>query len=175
MSPHSLAPPGARAFLISVAIAVAALGCTGEPPQPREPRTFGAAQGPPCSTPVTTGEPPAWARGGFSPGAEVAHVVGARGEIVALVFGHPLSAPPLPGRSNKIRWVARPDASPATTLGDEPLRIEARLGDGDVTVTREVPGGPGSSVVDLPTPGCWRLRLTWAGHSDSLDIPYGPA
>jgi hypothetical protein len=42
-------------------------------------------------------------------------------------------------------------------------------------VRRIVPGGPGPSLVDLPSPGCWRLTLTWSGRRDSLDLRYLPA
>ena len=39
-------------------------------------------------------------------------------------------------------------------------------------VTRKVSGGPGPSVVNLPSPGCWRLTLSWSGRVDSLDLRY---
>jgi hypothetical protein len=39
-------------------------------------------------------------------------------------------------------------------------------------VTRKVSGGPGPSIVNLPSPGCWRLTLRWSGRADSLDLSY---
>jgi hypothetical protein len=76
----------------------------------------------------------------------------------------PFSAPAAPDRGNKILWITR-DPHP-----DGPLTITAEL-DGAVT-TREVPGGPGPSLVDLPTPGCWRLALAWPDHTDRVTIAY---
>jgi hypothetical protein len=35
-----------------------------------------------------------------------------------------------------------------------------------------VRGGPGPSIVDLPSPGCWALTLRWSGHVDHLDLEY---
>jgi hypothetical protein len=35
-----------------------------------------------------------------------------------------------------------------------------------------VPGGPGPSIIDLPAPGCWTLRLSWSGHTDELRLRY---
>jgi len=39
-------------------------------------------------------------------------------------------------------------------------------------VNRKVSGGPGPSIINLPTPGCWRLRVRWSGRADSLDLRY---
>lgn len=39
-------------------------------------------------------------------------------------------------------------------------------------VTRTVSGGPGSSIIDMPAPGCWNLLLAWSGHTDSMAITY---
>ncbi len=55
--------------------------------------------------------------------------------------------------------------------GGDPLRIEATRDGSPEVVRREVPGGPGPSELDLPAPGCWHLRLTWRGQSDTLDLP----
>jgi hypothetical protein len=47
-------------------------------------------------------------------------------------------------------------------------------------VMRQVTGGPGPSIVDLPAAGCWRLTLTWRQDPgrrqvrDTLDLAYGP-
>ena len=40
------------------------------------------------------------------------------------------------------------------------------------TVTRTVAGGPGPSIINLPTPGCWRLTLRLSGHADHIDLQY---
>ncbi len=91
-------------------------------------------------------------------------VVGERGTILGVLFGQPFSAPAAPDRGNKILWVTR-DPHPAG-----PLTITAAL-DGAVT-TLEVPEGPGPSLVDLPTPGCWRLTLAWPDHTDRVAVAY---
>lgn len=98
------------------------------------------------------------------------HVVGRSGAIVAILFAYPLQAPPPRTHNNKILWVSREPVDSVTSL-----RISAQLIDGTrlgKPVQRTVTGGPGPSIVNLPSPGCWRLSLRWAGHTDSLDLPY---
>jgi hypothetical protein len=86
---------------------------------------------------------------------------------VAAIFGYPLSAIPRPnGPNNKILWVAK------TSFETGDLVIDAKLDGTTVTENRIVPGGPGPSIVDLPQAGCWRLTLTWPGHTDTLDLIY---
>jgi hypothetical protein len=121
-----------------------------------------------CAPALRTDELPEWARAGFSGDMRMPHVLGARGDIVAILFGYPLHHPPLDdGRTNKILWVSRVPVEPADTL-----RIEARLDATGPPVSREVPGGPGPSIVDLPAPGCWRLMLSWSQHTDTMDLAY---
>ena len=130
----------------------------------------GATPGPAtggCAPRVSTGALPDWARSGFSDGATVPHVVGDRGDLVAVLFGHPLHQPPLGHRNNKILWVSRVPVVPG-----DPLTIDARLDATGRSVSRQVPGGPGPSIVDLPQPGCWTLTLTWSGHTDVMDLLY---
>src|SRR4051812_11976360 len=108
-----------------------------------------------CRAEVDRGVLPSWARTGFSdPRPRIAHVLGRSGRIVAILFADPLLAPPARDRANKILWVPR-----VTPQG--PLRFVIRASHGDLTVTRVLPTGPGPSYVDLPEPGCWRLRLRW--------------
>jgi hypothetical protein len=89
---------------------------------------------------------------------------------VAILFGYPLQSPPRAGRNNKILWVARktPNASA--------LRIRAQRMNGTssvgLPVTRKISGGPGPSIMNLPSSGCWRLTLRWSGRIDSLDLRY---
>ena len=109
---------------------------------------------------------PEWARTGFSdPEPRASYVRGDRGDIGAILFAQPLAAPPADDHNNKILW--------ASPYGDgSSLRITATLADGSAPVTREVEGGPGPSIVDLPRPGCWHLTLRWAGRTDTLDLAY---
>ncbi|GLW09870.1 hypothetical protein Misp01_49990 [Microtetraspora sp. NBRC 13810] len=169
-------PGRSRTGVLALAGVLAATGCTGgpatrsaQPPQPSQPPRPAQAAPASCDGAVQRGALPTWARSGFTP-ADVPtdHVVGARGDIVGVVFGNPLHAPATAqGRSNKILWVARPEGPRNTDL-----TIEARLqGTGDA-VTRTVRGGPGPSVVDVPRPGCWTFRLSWDGHVDEVAVPY---
>jgi hypothetical protein len=100
------------------------------------------------------------------PSAPTAGVPATGGDIVGVLFGWPLTAPPSRDRQNKILWVAR------VSEGGDPLRITARLASSDVVARRQVQGGPGPSIIDLPAAGCWRFELTWSGHDDQLWIPY---
>lgn len=129
-----------------------------------------ATPAPACSSTVREDVLPGWARAGFSDASPsgVPYVLGARGTIVGVLFGHPLTAPaPGAGRANKILW--------AVAAGSGDLVIDARLDGAVEVVHREVPGGPGPSVLDLPRPGCWHLTLTWGDRSDTLDLRYAAA
>jgi hypothetical protein len=157
------------AGVVAVAIAGAAgwaLGAGGD----NTDRTAVPAGG--CDARVSRGPIPAWARGGFSePEPRLPHAISRGGKLAALLLGDPLSSPPAPDHSNKILWVSRiPTRSPSD------LRIRARryaaASPAGPAVTRVVPRGPGPSVIDLPAPGCWRLRLKWSGHADTLDLGY---
>jgi len=137
-------------------VALSLAGCTSAPTPP-----------PACASQVRDDAIPEWARGGFTGDTRMPHVMGEHGDIVAILFGYPLSQPPRQGVSNKILWVAR-----EPTQGD-PMRIEARLAGTGAPVAREVPGGPGPSIVDMPQAGCWRFALSWFGRTDSVDLSYG--
>jgi hypothetical protein len=146
---------------VAVVAAMLVSGCDAEP---------GRTPVPACGSEIRTGPLPEWARAGFSDdGSGVPHVLGRNGDLAAVLFGAPLSAPAGADRANKILWVSRVP----TTPGD-PLRIAARLDGATETAGREVAGGPGPSIVDLPRAGCWRLTLSWSGHTDTLDLTYTP-
>jgi hypothetical protein len=141
-------------------------GCTGhgDGGQPAA-RTAGLAAGG-CDDAVKRAPLPTWARAGFTPPDQATtYVQGAGGDIVGVLFG-PLTVPPSRGRQNKILWVAR------VSEGGDPLRITARLAGSDMVAHRQVEGGSGPSIVDLPAAGCWRFDLTWSGHDDRLWVPY---
>jgi len=99
----------------------------------------------------------------------VPYVMSDRGDIVAILWAdhNPLHAPPLPNVSNKILWVSRVNQGAFT-----PLRIQATLNGANQTVTRQVAGGPGPSIIDLPAAGCWSVNLSWSGHHDHLALRY---
>ncbi len=79
-------------------------------------------------------------------------------------FGWPLRDDQPAGRNNKILWIARSGGGPLTIVATEQATGQ--------TVTRQLPNGPGPSVVDLPTAGCWRFALSWSGQHDEMLIRY---
>jgi hypothetical protein len=100
-------------------------------------------------------------------------VFGAKGEIVAVLFSQPLTVGREEGPANKILWVARPAATPSADPGAAAtLVITATLNGTTTRATREVAGGPGPSIVDLPQAGCWHLDLRWSGRTDTMDLVY---
>ncbi|HET7397349.1 MAG TPA: hypothetical protein VFJ94_02405 [Intrasporangium sp.] len=100
--------------------------------------------------------------------------LGAEGAILGVVFGDPLRAPPVEGHANKVLWLVNPSvASTGPDASASPaLRIHATLNGGDLDVDRELPDGPGPSIIDMPRAGCWTLHLSWSGHSDTLALLY---
>jgi hypothetical protein len=168
---------------VAAGVAAVAVGLPMALGSGRSPRTPAADSSPSgagpstCVTRLPATTLPVWARDGFSdPAPRAAHVLGRRGDIVAILFAQPLSSPAAADHSNKILWVTRPGGDTSGASATEPpstdLRIDARLPDGSSTVVRRVPGGPGPSIIDLPRPGCWHLTLHWSGGSDSLDLLY---
>jgi hypothetical protein len=125
-----------------------------------------------CHSALSKGVLPTWARTGFSdPRPKMPHVLGRSDEIAAVIFGYPLLSPPGKTRANKILWVSRRTVKP---LSDLRIRAQRMRGTRRVGrhVVRVIRGGPGPSYVNLPSPGCWRLMLSWSGRSDSLDLEY---
>jgi len=152
--------------VVAVGAILLLAGCSSSG-EPAPPPASAPAPAPACGSPVRDDALPEWARAGFSgDGAGVPHVYGAKGDILAVVFGSPLSSPPESGRNNKILWVSR---QPVT--GD-PLVIAARRDGSDQRADQQVAGGPGPSVVDVPRAGCWRFTLTWSGFTDTMDLVY---
>ncbi len=127
-----------------------------------------------CAARVETGALPDWADAGFSGDARVPHVFGAKGDIVAVLFAHPLRQVRTDGSNNKILWVARAATTSPDPTAPATMVITARLDGTDTRVIREVAGGPGPSIIDLPQAGCWRLDLRWSEHTDTMDLVYAP-
>ena len=125
----------------------------------------------PCAPHVVDGVIPSWAQAGFSPPNPTMHyALGSSGHIVALLWAFPLESPPPATHSNKILWVSRlPNSGSALLISAQQMvgsRPVGRL------VHRQIMGGPGPSIINLPTVGCWRFSLRWSGHSDHLDLDY---
>ncbi|MFC8616642.1 hypothetical protein ACFT9M_09530 [Micromonospora purpureochromogenes] len=164
--------------LLGSAVLLAACTTTGRSATPvRAPATTTPANPPAsaasgCGSRVETGVLPDWADAGFSGEARIPHVFGAKGEIVAVLFGHPLALGRDEGPTNKILWVAKPAAASSDPASPATLAITATLDGTDTRVTREVAGGPGPSIIDMPRAGCWHLELHWSGHADTMDLVY---
>jgi hypothetical protein len=124
-----------------------------------------------CSEHVVDGVLPSWARAGFSDPRPVMHYeLASHGDVVAILWAYPLLSPPPTTHNNKILWVSR------VPTNGSPLLISAQrmIGSEAVrpAVPRQVVGGPGPSIINLPLAGCWRLDLRWSGHSDTVDLDY---
>jgi hypothetical protein len=170
-----------KAYRLAGTIAVVAIltsGCTAASPTTPVPSTA-TTETSACSYTVRQDVLPAWARAGFSDPSPsgIPFVLGDKGEILGVIFGYPLTAPPpSSGRNNKILWTASPASDDRSTDRDRSasadLKIDARLAGSTEVVHHDVPGGPGPSIIDMPRPGCWHLTLTWSNHTDTLDLRY---
>ncbi|MEU9507984.1 hypothetical protein AB0D32_17100 [Micromonospora sp. NPDC048170] len=166
---------------VSLGAVVLLAGCTtAGPSAPQvDARAVTASAGAPtdattgCGSRVETGPLPDWADAGFSGSTRMPHVFGANGEIVAVLFGHPLGLDGKNRSNNKILWVARPTATPSDAASRAALGITATLDGTGTRVIREVAGGPGPSIIDMPQAGCWRLELRWSGRTDTMELVYG--
>jgi len=124
-----------------------------------------------CAEHVVDGVIPSWARAGFSEPKPVMHYeLASHGDVVALLWAYPLLSPPPTTHNNKILWVSR------VATNGSPLLISAHRMVGSEAVgpavQRQVAGGPGPSIINLPLAGCWHLDLRWSGHSDTMDLDY---
>ena len=148
---------GGVAAATVAAVAVVALG-----PDPGS--TSGPASGPaPCRSTVVTGVLPVWARAGFSdPEPVMPYVRSASGDIIAIIW-EPLTGPPRDESGDKVLWAWR-------SLQIDGLRAVARLDGTGPAVSFVKPGVTGPSAVSLPSPGCWRVTITWTGGSDTIDL-----
>lgn len=171
---------------IGASVAVAAVVVTAV--MVRSPASPAPASNPVSAChPITTALIPPWARAGFSDAEpRIPLTYSNNGLMVALVFASPLISPAVPDLGNKILWVSRPaesdGKSPATsgaattTSNTAPanpdLVITGHLEGTSTTMTTTVSGGPGPSIVDVPSPGCWHLDLAWSGERDSIDLLY---
>ncbi len=120
-----------------------------------------------CRSDYTQATLPTWAQAGFNPPTQpMPYVMGDSGDIVAILWAEhdPLQVPPAADRNNKILWVSR--------VGGGDLNIRATLESSGQSVTRSVAGGPGPSIIDLPSPGCWSFDLTWGTQHDHIELEY---
>ena len=137
-------------------------------PKPTEPPTTAGDDRAAWTCPDPINVPlPIWARAGWSPPTQpVPHLVGTGQVMVAVPFGWPLRDPAHQPteHANKILWIAK--------AGGGPLHIIATEQKTGEIVTRELPNGPGPSIVNLPRAGCWRFALGWGDQRDEMFIRY---
>jgi hypothetical protein len=131
------------------------------------------------ATRIVHGAVPAWAAPAFADSSSRTppwpHAVSARGNAVAVVFGYPLRAGHPMNPANKILWIMRlPRNGSPLTITAKPLHRSSRAVR-SVWPADSSPGEIYPSYVNVPGPGCWKLSLRWAGHTDSIDLPYRPA
>jgi hypothetical protein len=152
------------ALLVVVGLAIAGCG-------PTTPSRTPAIEGAACNGSPDLGVLPEWARAGFSnPAPVMPHVFTSVGDIVAILFGDPLSSPPSPDHSNKILWVSlHRSATSGLTISAQRMAGTEPLGE---SVAVRLDHFPGPSYVDLPAPGCWRLTLDGPDWRDMLDLEY---
>jgi len=96
-----------RLMLASSVVLLAGCTTTTSGAAPTTGAATSASTATACATRVETGSLPDWADAGFSGDARVPHVFGAKGDIVAVLFAHPLRQVRTDGSNNKILWVAR--------------------------------------------------------------------
>lgn len=126
------------------------------------------------TTAMHRGGPLAWTNSAWSsssgPPTGLPYATSAHGSAAAFIFGNPLRAGDPSNPANKILWIVRlPRDGSALVIRAKPLHATAPV----VTVTRPPDSSPGQiypSYVNVPSPGCWRLTLKWAGQSDTLDL-----
>jgi hypothetical protein len=155
------------AALTAASLLLVTAGCTSDSTSAATAPTASPTPAP-CRSAVTRDALPVWARAGFSDdGSGVPHVFSEHGDLLAVLFEYPPAASTDPQDGTKILWVSRLPQEPM-----QPLVIEATLTGTTTILTREVPGGPGPSSIQLPTAGCWRLALSWSGHQDRMMLQF---
>lgn len=128
-------------------------------------------------TPLYVGALPSWTAPAMQKGRDTSspwvHALSRRHNVAAIVFGYPLQAGrPRANRQNKVLWIMR------LARNGLSLRIEARPLHAARPIVRESypadasPGEIYPSYVNVPTAGCWRITLRWAGHSDELALRF---
>jgi hypothetical protein len=152
----------AGAALAGLAAATAAaIAIVGIGPDTRDAAGPGATAAP-CRSSVVTGVLPVWARAGFSDREPVMpYVTSASGGIVGILF-EPLTGPPRDASGDKVLWVWQ-------DLQIGGVHAVARL-DGSGPPVSFADNVTGPSSVSLPSPGCWRVTITWKGGSDTIDL-----
>ena len=132
------------------------------------PSADGAFANAPCTYKLMTNDLPTWARAGFHgpPFNAWPYVTSSRTDIVGVLFGYPLAAPPRGENEaqNKILWVPKDPSAGELTVTAHLVGTNDNVDIGDISF--------GPSIVDVPKSGCWRFTLQWTGGVETVDIVY---
>lgn len=116
---------------------------------------------------------PAWSTSSPGFASHLRYAVSAGGDVVGVLFAHPLRAGRPENPANKILWIVRqPRRGQPLQIRAQPIGFSAR----SVTTSWPADSSPGEiypSTDDVPVPGCWRFTLRWAGHTDVIALRYG--
>jgi hypothetical protein len=167
-----------RRLAAGITIAVTVAGCGGGGPAEANhhgPQRTAVAGG--CGTSrLYRGPVPDWAKSAFADSSSSStpwpYTVGTRGDALAVEFAQPLRAGRPTEPANKVLWIMR------LPRNGKPLKLRARPLNAAGPVVRgswpadSSPGEIYPSYVNVPSPGCWRVSLHWAGHTDSVDLRY---
>lgn len=129
------------------------------------------------TTPLHHGAAPKWTAAAWSTSSagfasHLRYAMSASGNVVGVLFAHRLRAGRPENPANKILWIVR------QARNGQPLHIHAQpigFSASGVSTTWPADSGPGEiypSIDDVPVPGCWRLTLRWAGHTDVVALHY---
>lgn len=125
-----------------------------------------------CRDVIEEGPLPAWAdeaRVGLA-----RYVISDDQTALGVLWAEPmLAGEPGPDRpSNKILWIVnRPRKGSDLVVTAVPIGSPGN----PLELTFEADSGPGEiypTEIDVPTPGCWRMELQWAGHAAVVTVPY---
>jgi hypothetical protein len=88
------------------------------------------------------------------------------------LFGDPLTAGSPTTRANKILWVVGlPRDGAVLVVTGHPMGVSSPT----IRASFPADSSPGEiypSIIDVPTPGCWRLDLSWAGHTAAVELQF---
>jgi hypothetical protein len=166
--------------LVAAALLLSAAACSASSPASTTPsasRQVAASRheivGGCGTTPIYRGGPPVWATPDTP--ADSPYVLSTSGNAVGFLFVDPLRAgDPGGGPNNKILWYVRlPRDGQALRATATPVGQDTPV----VTIERPADSSPGEiypSTLNVPTPGCWHVTLSWSTHTDSVDLSYLP-
>ena len=161
----------------AVVVLVACSGTVGAQPKAAAeaiPSGAVAVTGGCGATQLYQGTVPAWSRMASAPVGSRSRYAMANPAIAVALLSYPLRAGIRAGTpddpANKVPWFVRYPNRGSLSIKARPLRGTEPL----ITIAG-YPANPGyvfTSILDVPTPGCWHFDLGWDGHHGELDLLY---